>query len=134
MRSFRKFMIGVAAMAAWVGSTAPAAAEPAQFDGATTLQIPGVLVGWPLTRGAAVYNPTVQHGHGQIYPTPDGFGYVFQWTNLSTGASGTITDGIPNRGAVTTGPGQVIVTATAHLPFTTDVYGTPSVGTFYVTS
>lgn len=126
-------MIGAVAVSAWTGSSVSASGEPVVFDGATTLQIPGVVVGWPLTRGAAVYNPTVQHGHGQIYPTPDGSGYVFQWTNLSTGASGTITDANPDRGAVITGPGQVIVTATAHLPFTSDVYGTPSVGTFYVT-
>lgn len=97
------------------------------------LQVPGVLVGWPLTRGAAVYNPTVFHGDGRINPTPAGFGYVYQWNNLSTGASGTITDHHPDRSAVPTGPGRVVVTATYYLPGTTDVYGTPSVGTFFVT-
>ncbi len=133
MRVVRGFMTGVAAVSVLVGLAVPASAEPAMFDGVTTLQIPGVVVAWPVTRGAAVYNTAVQHGHGRIYPTPIGSGYVFQWTNLSTGASGIITDGLPDRAAVATGPGQVVVTATAHLRGLEDVFVTPSVGTFYVT-
>lgn len=133
MRGCRVFMTVVVAVSIWVGLTLPARAEQPTFDGATTLQIPGVLVGWPLTRGAAVYNPVVQYGHGRIYPTPAGYGYVFSWTNLSTGASGVITDDHPERGAVATGPGHVVVTATAHLRGLEDVFGTPSIGTFYVT-
>jgi len=131
-RTVRRSMIGVLAVSAWIGCSVPASAEPPQFDGMTTLQVPGTIVGWPLTRGGAFYNPVVHHGHGQIYPTPDGYGYEFQWINLSTGASGNITDRHPDRDAVTTGPGQVVVTVTAHLPDLHDVFGTPSVGTFYV--
>ncbi|WP_143542961.1 hypothetical protein [Rhodococcus sp. NCIMB 12038] len=132
-RVVRRLMIGVLAVSAWIGGAGPAFAEPPQFDGVTTLQVPGTVVGWPLTRGGAFYNIVVHHGHGQIYPTPDGYGYEFQWINLSTGASGVITDLTPGRDAVTTGPGQILVTVTARLPGLYDVYGTPSVGTFYVT-
>lgn len=133
MRVVRGITIVVGALSVWTGLALPASAAPPRFDGQTTLQVPGVIVGWPLTRGAAVYNLTVQHGHGRIYPTTVGSGYVFQWTNLSTGASGIITDDLPDRDAVVTGPGQVIVTATAHLPGLDDVFGRPSFGTFYVT-
>ena len=133
MSASRGVVVAVVAFGAWLGASTSASAEPAVFDGATTLQLPGVVAGWPLTRGAAVYTPTVQHGHGRIYPTPDGYGYVYQWTNLSTGATGVVADDSPDRKAVLTGAGQVVVTATAHPRFVSDVFGTPSVGTFYVT-
>ncbi|TQC44185.1 hypothetical protein EEB14_38730 [Rhodococcus sp. WS4] len=129
----RGWIIGVLAVSAWIGCSVPALADAPQFDGTTTLQVPGTVVGWPLTRGGAFYYPSVHHGHGQIYPTPDGYGYEFQWINLSTGASGIITDQHADRDAVTTGPGQILVTVTAHLPGLYDVFGTPSAGTFYVT-
>lgn len=132
-RAARTFVVGALASAALIGFTAPASAEPSSLDRSTVLQVPGVLIGWPLTRGAAVYNPTVFHGDGRINPTPAGFGYVYQWNNLSTGASGTITDHHPERSAVPTGPGQVVVTTMYSLPGMADVYGTPSLGTFFVT-
>ncbi|MFD4180649.1 hypothetical protein [Rhodococcus sp. NPDC058514] len=101
-----------------------ASAEPApRFDAATVLQIPGVLAG---PYGAAMYNPTVHHGHGSIFPTPVGYGYVYTWTNLFTGASGTITDRDPGRHEIHTGSGQVVVTG--HYPGAQ----VASIGTFYV--
>nr|WP_296769525.1 hypothetical protein [Rhodococcus sp. (in: high G+C Gram-positive bacteria)] len=123
---------GAASMTATIGVAAPANAEPVNFDGVTTLQIPGVVIGWPLTRGAAVYNPTVEHGNGRIHPTPDGYGYVFRWNNLSTGASGVITDSDPDRAAVATGAGQVVVQGTYQLDDLGQVFAIPSTGTFYV--
>lgn len=117
---------GATAVVTALGGATIAVAEPGPwFESATVLQIPGVIVG-PLGGGAAVYNPTVQHGHGTIFPTPVGYGYVYTWTNLFTGASGTITDRDPDRGGVHTGAGQVVVTG--HYPGSQIA----SIGTFYV--
>ena len=133
MRMVRGAMVVLAAATAWLASAAPSWTEPTGLDSVTTLQVPGTMVAWPLTRGAAVYSPAVQHGHGQIFPTPVGSGYVFEWTNLSSGASGIVTDDHPTRDAITTGPGQIVVRATADPRFAPDVFVTPSFGTFYVT-
>ncbi|WP_458683347.1 hypothetical protein [Prescottella equi] len=84
------------------------------------------MVVGPLGGGAAVYNPTVQHGHSTIFPTPVGYGYGYTWTNLFTGASGTITDRDLDRGGVHTGAGQVVVTGSYPGSQIT------SIGTFYV--
>ncbi|MFC9789572.1 hypothetical protein [Rhodococcus sp. NPDC127528] len=107
------------------GAAVASAAEPAEFESVTVLQIPGLAIG-PPGGGAALYNPTVHHGHGAIFPAPVGYGYTYTWTNLSTGASGTITDQDPDRSAIRTGAGQLVVTGSYNYP------GTASIGTFYV--
>ncbi|WP_415973070.1 hypothetical protein [Rhodococcus sp. 077-4] len=132
LRTVGRAALVVVAAAATFGSAVPANAEPVRFDGTTTLQIPGVVVAWPLTRGAAVYNPIVEHGSGHIHPAPDGYGYIFTWTNLSTGASGTITDASPDRAAVATGAGQVVVRGEYRLGDLGQVFTIPSIGSFYV--
>ena len=128
-RVVRGLVVGVAAASVSLTTAGPAAAEPPALDSVTTLQVPGVIVAWPLTRGAAIVNPTVQHGHGWIALGPGGNAWVLQWTNLSTGASGVLTGVAP----VFTGAGQVVAVATPHPGFLSDIASTPSVGTFAVT-
>ncbi|HEY5854582.1 MAG TPA: hypothetical protein VIW24_11170 [Aldersonia sp.] len=126
-----RVVVGIAAVVS-VGFAAPATADTPPLDNATTLQVPGTIVGWPLTRGAAVFNSVVQHGHGRIAAPPTGYGDV-RWVNLSTGSSGVVNDTSPDRHAVITGAGQVVVVVTPRPRDLVDVFGTPSVGTFYVT-
>ncbi|MCX5045996.1 hypothetical protein OG921_22760 [Aldersonia sp. NBC_00410] len=133
VRTIGGLVVGVLGVGMWIGSTAPAAAEPVTFDGATTLQVPGVIVGLPITRGAAPYTPTIEHGHGRIHPVRQGYGWTYTWVNLSTGGSGTITEQQPTDAATTTGSGQVVVTASVRIPDLGEVIVTPSVGTFFVT-
>lgn len=124
----RSLIAGTFLAAAVVVVGTPAAAQPA-IDQSTVLQVPGVVVAWPITGGAAVVNPTVRHGHGYIDPGPSYGGWVFTWTNLSTGTSGTVAEHTPRP--VFTGAGQLVVTAQYRIPQAP--FGIPSVGTFYVT-
>lgn len=129
-RAVRGFVVGVAAVTMSLLAAGPAAAEPPALDATTTLQVPGVIVAWPLTRGAAVVSPTVQHGHGWIALGPAGNAWVVQWTNLSTGASGVLT----GPDAVFAGAGQVVAVATPQPAFLGDITSIPSIGTFAVTT
>ncbi|MGV9749568.1 hypothetical protein [Nocardia farcinica] len=132
----------VIAVGASVAGAGVAAADdsvvfgPAVFDSATVLQVPGLIVAPEPRNGAALVHPTVFHGpRGTINPTPAGFGYTFTWVNLSTGASGTVTDATPNRGEIHTGAGQLVVTSYLAGPIVNGrapSFQTPAVGTFHV--
>lgn len=112
-----------------------ASAVPQQRPNMTAsvvLQVPGGVLAFPRPGGAAAYQPRVFFGHGHINPTPSGYGYIYQWHNLSTGASGTITDRTPHRDAVRTGLGQIVMSglyARNDIPL---IAKSPSIGTFYV--
>ncbi|MFD3508488.1 hypothetical protein [Nocardia sp. NPDC058666] len=121
-------LVGFAGLFVAIAAAGAAAAQPS-YPAETRLQVPGLIVAANPANGAALVQPTVSHGHGAIYPTPAGHGYVYTWQNLSTGASGTITDWSADRAEIITGPGQILVTAT--LPGLGG-FQTPSVGTFYV--
>ena len=73
------------------------------------------------------YQPRVFYGDSHINPTPVGYGYVFHWRNLSTGAAGTILD-FPTA-TTRTAPGHVVVTG--EYPRQPGIY-TPSADSFYV--
>lgn len=128
----RILLPGIAFAAALTLSPGTAAADTPMFTSATTLQLPGLIVAANPANGAALHQPTIRYSsHGTIYPTPDGYGYIYQWTNLSTGASGTIIDTSPDRAEIQTGPGQILITAT-NPTIAGGGFQTPSIGTFYV--
>ncbi len=125
-------LLGIAGVCAGIAlASAGAAAAQAPYPAETRLQVPGLIVAANPANGAALAQPTVSHGHGAIFPVPAGNGYVYTWQNLSTGASGTITDWSGDRAEIITGAGQIVVTAT--LPGVGG-FQTPSIGTFYVTA
>ena len=113
----------------WAAPTAAAAPPPQpSLKSSITLQVPGAVWGYG---GAGIYQPRVFYGDSHINPTPVGYGYVFHWRNLSTGAAGTILDFPHRRAATRTGPGQVVVTG--EYPRQPGIYAvTPSAGSFYV--
>ncbi|MGB3696039.1 MAG: hypothetical protein WBA05_01260 [Gordonia sp. (in: high G+C Gram-positive bacteria)] len=93
-----------------------------------TLQVPGFAWGYG---GATLVPVRVSYGHGQIYPQPLGYGFRFQWRNLTTGAAGTVYDHPLRRRTVRTGAGQVVVTG-GYYPRPRIYVTVPSTGTFYV--
>ncbi|MFE3545389.1 hypothetical protein ACFXK0_20705 [Nocardia sp. NPDC059177] len=123
-------LFGVAGVFAGIAViSAGAAAAQTPYPSETQLQVPGLIIAANPANGAALVQTTVSHGHGAIYPVPMGNRYVYTWQNLSTGASGTITDWSGERTEIVTGAGQIVVTAS--LPGVGG-FQTPSIGTFYV--
>ena len=94
-----------------------------------TLQVPGLVWG---IGGAAIAQPRVFYGHGQIYPYPVGYGYRYHWHNLTTGAAGTIYDYPHRRSTIRTGAGQIVVSGEFY-PQPNVYVSTPAAGAFYVT-